>query len=199
MIKQPMSALAGAAENLEDELRRFERLAEQIDGTELTSGRNLERVAKQLQEVADLDDRLTDKVKTLVAAVTEARDRQQRSAQRIHERALFLQERTSIFQELLKRYEEIGKEAGALNESLQDFARRREAQKSGSPNADLVGRLQELQEQMGRVAGSAEELTRAAEEKEFTDLARQADSIRQQLLAAKNKMGLLHKGLSAEA
>lgn len=199
MTKQPMSALSGAAENLEDELRRFERLAEQINETELTSGKNLEKVAKQLQDVADLDDRLTEKVKTLVAAVTEARDRQQRSAQRIHERALFLQERTTVFQELLKRYEEIGKEAATLNEWLQDFAKRREASKGASANAELVGRLQELQEKMGSVATSAEDLTHAAEEKEFTDLARQADSIRQQLLAAKNKMGLLHKGLSAEA
>jgi hypothetical protein len=40
-------------------------------------------------------------------------------------------------------------------------------------------------------------VTGLAEEQDFTDIGRQADSLRQQLLSARNKLNLLRKGLAS--
>jgi hypothetical protein len=47
------------------------------------------------------------------------------------------------------------------------------------------------------VADEAQGLATSANEADFSDIARQADSLRQQLLSARNKMSLLQKGLAA--
>ena len=58
---------------------------------------------------------------------------------------------------------------------------------SGSPEvADLQARMQQ-------VADDAAGIERDAREQEFEDLSRQAETLRQQILAARNKLGLLRK------
>ena len=53
------------------------------------------------------------------------------------------------------------------------------------------GKLDEVQERMQRVADDALAVGRDAQEQEMEDVARQAEVLRQQVLAAKNKVGLL--------
>ncbi len=55
----------------------------------------------------------------------------------------------------------------------------------------LQPKLEALMERMADLAARAEGLASAADEKDFGDVARQADSLRQQLLSARNKLGLL--------
>ncbi len=49
---------------------------------------------------------------------------------------------------------------------------------------------------MNEVAEHAQDLTTAAREADFEDVSRQAESLRQQLLAARNKVQLLHGSLA---
>lgn len=190
--KEP-SQLSLAAEALEEELRRFERAAETIRSVSLDSGRNLEKAGKALKTVADLDGRLGEHVQALVQAVAAVRDRQQAQAEAIHARALELQQRTLAYQALLNRYEEVGKAAGALNVDVQQFAADREAATTESAKTALHPRLEQLQQRMGELAAQAEGLSADSDQQEFSDIARQADSLRQQLLSAKNKLGLLFR------
>jgi hypothetical protein len=48
---------------------------------------------------------------------------------------------------------------------------------------------------MTTVAQHAAELAKEAAARELSDLGRQADGLRQQILAAKNRLAHLHKGL----
>jgi hypothetical protein len=76
---------------------------------------------------------------------------------------------------------------------MQQFAQQRQQAKTPEENAALATTFQALQDRMTEVATEAEALSTAADQKEFHDIARQADSLRQQLLSARNKMGLLQK------
>lgn len=195
--KQDPTQLEQAAEGVEEELRRFEALADTVLRTPLDSEKNLERASKALREVAESDERLVAQLQKLVAAVGGVRDRQQEHARGVNARAEQLQARTQAFQELLQRYAGLGRSAAELNAVVQDIAARRQKATSAEDNRALAGSLDALLERMGQVAEEAQGLATAATEQDFADIARQADSLRQQLLSARNKMALLQKGLAA--
>jgi len=187
------SELAAAAAALDAEVKRFEELATVARKTPLNSEKNLERAAKALTEVAESDERLGAHVKALVDAITEIRDRQQAHAEEVHAVATQLQARTDDFQVLLKSFALLGEEAAKINALVQAIAATK--RDTAEATAQVAERLGEVQERMSLVADGAQALSKAATAKDFVDIARSADSLRQQLLGAKNKMGLLQKNL----
>ena len=195
MANRPDSALVDAAAALDGELRRFEDLSQQIKRLPFNTEKNLERAAKALQEIADSDERLGAQVRALVEAVSHVRERQQQHATIVQERALELQARTEVYQKLLEHFGTLGQEAASINALVQEIA----AQPRATPDerATVMERLVTAQEKMSLVADGAKALTDAANAKDFEDLARSADNLRQSLLAARNKIGLLHKGLQS--
>ncbi len=195
--KQEPTQLEQAAEGVEEELRRFEALADTVLSTPLDSEKNLERASKALREVAESDERLVAQLQKLVAAVGGVRDRQQEHARGVNARAEELQARTQAFQALLQRYAGLGRSASELNAVVQDIAARRQKATTPEDNRALAGSLDQLLERMGQVAEEAQGLANSATADDFNDIARQADSLRQQLLSARNKMALLQKGLAA--
>jgi hypothetical protein len=62
---------------------------------------------------------------------------------------------------------------------------------------ELAAGLRELSDRMTGVAERAQELASAARSADFEDVSRQADSLRQQLLAARNKVVMLHGTLAS--
>ena len=194
MTKPVPSPLIESATSLHDELLRFEELCNNAEKAPLESEKSLERSAKLLREVAESDERLATHVRALVAAVSNVRDRQQLHADKVQIVARRLQERTEVFKELLQRYGALGQDAGKLNALVQEVAAERREGAEG--NRELAKKLESLIAEMTRVADQAQTVTDAAAEKSFDDIGRQSDSLRQQLLAARNKMSLLHKSLS---
>ena len=195
--REERSGLLAAAEAFDAELRRFDTLAEAIQKAPLNSQKNLERAAHAFTEVASVDERLAAVAKTLVEEIAVMRDRQAAQAQGIQQRALELQERTGVFQGLLQQYGALGQDAIALNGLVQALAAKKREASTQEDAVGLLRQVEEVQAGMARVAAAAAALVQTADERDFGDLARQADSLRQQLLGARNKMGLLHKSLSA--
>jgi hypothetical protein len=194
--KRPPSELMEAASALDAELQRFEELTESLEGSPFNSQKGLEKAAHVLTEVTEVDERLGLRVRALVNAISVVRERQQGQAERVQARALELQQRTETYGDLLKRYEALGKVAGELNGLMQQLANRPPPTQPADPSGELVASLQQLHEPLEKVVGGAQELHDAATTTGFGDLARQADSLRQQLLAARNRLNLLHKSLS---
>lgn len=192
------SELVAAAEALDSQLTRFESLAEQFDKTPLNSEKSLERASKLLRDVAEQDQTLNASVSALVAAVTGTRERQQKHADLVNARAQELQQRAETFKSLLERYGALGQSAAGLNQSMQEFAAQRAKAQTPEQNAGLLPTLDALNQRMVEVAEEAQSVTKLAEEQDFTDVGRQADSLRQQLLSARNKLTLLRKGLAPD-
>jgi uncharacterized protein YoxC len=197
--KPPTSDLTAAAEALDEQLRRFESLTEQFQKAPLNSEKSLERASKLLRDVAEQDRVLNESVSALVAAVSGARDRQQKNAEAVNEHAQYLEKRAETFKTLLERYGALGQSAAELNQRMQDFAAKRAEPQTAEKNVEVVASLEGLSERMGQVADEAQAVVKLAEEQDFADIGRQADSLRQQILSARNKLGLLRKGLVPEA
>ncbi|MCK8501979.1 hypothetical protein [Myxococcus fulvus] len=191
--KPQESTLVTAARSLDEGLERFEALAQQLQDAPLQAEKHLEKASATLKALADMDEELRARVAGLVGAISQVRDRQQTQAEAVQARAMELQQRTEIFKDLLVRYGSLGQSAGELNVRMQEFAAQRQQAKTPEENAALAASFQSLQDRMGEVADEAQSLSQAAEEKDFNDISRQAESLRQQLLSARNKLSLLQK------
>jgi len=186
------SELTAAAAAVEDELQKFEALSERIRTAEMDSQKNLERFANSLRDVADADERLGQRVRILVTAIATARERQQKQAEMISNRAKELQARTQVFQGLIEQYAILGTKAAELNQAVQQAYQSRQTG-TAEGEADATVKLSEINQGTGKLAEEAEKVVNAADAAGFSDISRQADSLRQQLLSARNKLNLLSK------
>lgn len=171
------SDLAEAAAALDHELRRFEELAAQAARVKLNTEKNLERATDALSRAAESQDRIHAIVQKLVAAVAAARGRQEADAAALMARAQEIAGRRGQFAQVLQRMAGLGQMAKEVQELLQQPT---------APMDEVLARMQQ-------VADDAADIGRAAAEQDMEDLARQADGLRQQVLAAKNKIALLAK------
>jgi hypothetical protein len=184
--------LTEAAAALEAELKRFEEMASAARKMPLDTEKNLGRAARALQETADAQERTADLVRALVGAINQARDQQQAQAEALLARAEELKAQTENLEELLARFKTLGADAREIQALVQLASQKGAAQ-------DLPGALEILnqaREKIDAIAGSASELANDAKTKGIHDVEREADSLRQQLLAARNKLGLLQQGIA---
>lgn len=168
--------LAEAAVLLDHELRRFEELAGQAGRVKLSSEKSLKTATEALQRAAESQDRISAQVQKLSAALVAARQQQEKDAAALMARAQQIAARRGEFAQVLEQMAALGQMAKEVQEGL----------KAG---ADLG----QIAERMQKVADDAAALQRAAEEKGIEDVARQAETMRAQVLAAKNKVALLEK------
>jgi Ribonuclease G/E len=131
----------------------------------------------------------------LTVALAAARDAQQEQAEAIRVRALEIQARGEELTRLMRGFEAIGKDAAALNASAQQLAARKRTPDEMVKDGELLAGLDDLQERMTAVLVAGEQLSAEARQSDFEDLSRKVDSLRQQILAARNKIGLLKEAL----
>jgi hypothetical protein len=184
--------LTEAAAALALELKRFEEQASAAKKIPLDTEKNLARAARALQESADSQEKTADLVRALVAAINVARDQQQVNAEALLARAEELKAQTENLEVLLGRFKTLGNDAKEIQQLVQVASQKGAAQ-------DLEGAiatLNEAREKIDAIAVSASSLASDAKSKGIVDVEREADSLRQQLLSARNKLGLLQQGLS---
>ena len=193
--KAAESPLVASAEAFAETLERFAALSDGLRKGKLDSQRNLERAAEALKQVAGCEEELQAHAQALMAALGAARDAQQAQAEAIRVRALEIQGRSEELARLMRGFEAIGKDAAALNASAQQLAARRRTPDEMVKDGELLAGLDELQERMSAVLTAGEQLAADARAADFEDLSRKVDSLRQQILAARNKIGLLKEAL----
>jgi len=194
--KSNASRLVAAAEAFDAGLRRFAALTDAARKGALDSQKGLERAGETLKEIATCEEELQVHAQELMAALAGARDAQQTQAEAVRARALEIQKRTEDYAQVMRNFEALGHDAAELNATAQQLAARRRTADEMVKDGELLAGLDELQERMTGVAARAETLTGDARGTDFEDLARKIDSLRQQILAARNKIGLLKEALA---
>ncbi len=206
------SPLLAAAQAFDAELERFAHLTDTARQGHLDSQKALERAAEALAQIADCEEQMQLHARALMAALGTARELQESQAELASRRAEEVRQRTAVYGDLLKRFQALGTEAAELNAmgqrlSAQKSKTTNETKREGAasfgagggdaaPEPSLAAGLSELSQRMAEVAEHAQGLTATARDADFEDVARQADSLRQQLLAARNKVVLLHGTLA---
>jgi chromosome segregation ATPase len=195
-MQKPHSHLLTAAEAFDDELARFGRLVEAARTGPLNSQKHLQRAAHAFEQVGESERRLGETAQALVTALQDARQQQELQALALQGRAKEVEARTAVAADLLQRYGVVGQRAGELNALVLDIAAKK-TNGSSEPDEALVAALAELRGKMGEIAESAGGLVSAAREADFDDIARQADSLRQQIVAVSQKVAAIEKALGS--
>ena len=93
--------------------------------------------------------------------------------------------------DLLTRWRALGEAAAEVNRLVQQVAAT--SQKAGAEKQLGAAAFRDIDDRLGRLAQDSEELAQAAQADAFVELGRQAESLRQQLLSARNKFRLLER------
>jgi prefoldin subunit 5 len=99
---------------------------------------------------------------------------------------------------LLQRYGAVGQKAGELNALVLEITAKK-TNGSSEPDDAVVAALAKLRERMGEVADIAGGLVASAREADFEDIARQADSLRQQISSVGQKVAAIERALSSRS
>lgn len=191
-------AVADAAASLEHELHRFEQLAAAARRMSLDTRKGLERAARATTEAAEEHARVNTALTALVQSIQVARERHEANARALEARGEEIRRRAQEIGPLYDRYGALGDESRAVSALVQEVAtRQREAQTPEDLRA-LVFAIETIEDRMGKLADDARDLGREAAAASATDLAAQCDTLRQQLASARNKLGLLRKGMTPE-
>lgn len=188
--------LTEAARELEQELRRFEDLTGAARRIPLDTRKNLERAAKATSETASGQERVDRALGALVQAIAAVKARHEGNAVALTERGEEIRKRAEDITPLVERFVALGDEGKAINQlALEAAARQRDA---STPEAvrEVVVALETIEQRMTKLVDDARDLSEAAAEVSSADVAEQASSLRQQVAAARNKVGLLRKSLA---
>jgi chromosome segregation ATPase len=184
------SPLQRAVQALDEELERFEQLAQSAQRTPLTSERNLEKAAQAINQAAESQQRVHGHIQALIEAISEARQKHDATAETLVKTRDEVQARGERYQAQLGRFAQLGKEAADISNFVRQLG-----QLKGRPNGEVVAQLGDVQERMTKVVDGATALEKEASDESMEDLARQCDSLRQQVQSALNKVSLLREKL----
>jgi hypothetical protein len=190
------SPLVLAAAALDEELRRYDALADEAKRSHIDSGKTLERAVRVVQESTAHNESVHQKLRGLVKEIEEARVRQVESLNVLLEAAKRAQARSEQYEALLKRFAALGETARRVNALAVEAEAKR---LRGAPEAAILQGLDDVQTQMAAVAAEAEALLALATEQNWTDLERQADAVRQQVLAARNRLVAARRAAATRA
>jgi hypothetical protein len=188
--------LVAAAAALDDELHAYDELAREARRIKFDSEKSVSRGLRIVQESQERNDAVQEKLRALVTQIEQARERQVESLQTLLETARTVQARAQEHEVLMARFAALGESAQRVNALAIELSAKRSA---GASEAELLQGLGEIQMHMATVVGEAEALAQRATEQEWPELARQADAVRQQVLAAKNRLALAHKAVATRA
>lgn len=175
--KEP-SPLVAAAEGLEAQLEHLEAIVAAARREPLNSQKHLQRAANTLNGVTQLEGKLREALARLVDAIGQAGGRQQTAMEELGQCAQVLEKRLGEFQELITRRDQFGAEAARVNNSIKTLLER----------GDLDAAVPQAISELAHVAAAGKQLFASAKERGFSDVAREADSVQQQLLGLRKKL-----------
>jgi hypothetical protein len=173
--RPPQRMLLEAAAKLDAALDAYQRAAHGFLKLKLDSRRNVGKAAELLGQIAGIDDELSAEVGRLVAAIAQARDAQQTTAEAVQQRALEVLERRNALEGLLARLELLAGQVRELGVAMPDG------------RDPTVAELGQMGERIGQLSESALAFATEAQTVGFDDLAAEGQGLRQQLLAVKNR------------
>jgi chromosome segregation ATPase len=186
--------LAEAARALARELQRFEEGAAHARRMPLDTQTGIERAAKATTETASGQEQVDRALGALVQAITAVRERHEANAAALQARGEEIRARAEQFGALFERWSALGEEGRLCNQLVQEAAARPRAT-SPEANAELLAAILTIEERMSKLVDGARDLGKDAAQASITDVAEQAHALRQQVAAARNKVGLLRQSL----
>jgi hypothetical protein len=191
-----VSPLVAAAAAVDEELREYDELAREAQRIVLDGEKALARAARVLASSTTRQPQIQAKLQVLVTEIEAARVRQQSSLDALVAVSHELEARATEFDGMMRRFADVGQSAQSIHKLTAELAA---LKATGAPETALLEGLRKLEDEMLAVVEDAASLARDAGEKGWPEISRQAEAVRQQVGAAKNKLSLAFKTVAARA
>lgn len=172
--EKPVAEIVRAAQELEAELSQLEALSRSARKIRLDSDKNIARAAKELNEALAVPERLALGLRAMADAMAKMQERQQAALEPLAVTASSIQQRMQRLGEHMQAFAELGKAAGAVTALLQ----------TGGGEQPLG----EVKSQLTKIVDGAKTLLEVARADDFPDVSREADSLRQRILAVRRRL-----------
>lgn len=190
------SAIAAAASAFEEDLDRYEQLSGELKNLTITSQKSLIRATKLLEESAGCEQKLAEDVGKLVEAMQAARVKQQTCGEATLAAAEMIQTRMAQHAALMEKFATLGERARSASEPVAAVMSQHAA--SVDP-AELAKGLGEVTERMEVIVNETDAMIREAQDGDWSDLAREAESLKQKVQAARNKVLITQRKVAERA
>jgi chromosome segregation ATPase len=194
MSRKPDTSLSKAAAALEAELAHFEDLLQELKAP-VNSEKALQRARHRLEECSACEEKLADNLRAFAEAMQAMQARQQECMQLLGERAEGVQARFVDRNALVTRINQLGQQARAVSEPITSI----DESAWTSPTPELMSSIAEMSSRLEAVIEEAAAVATSAKESDWTDVARDADALRQQLTAMRGKLILGQRKLASRA
>ena len=191
----PWSDITEAALAVERELRKFEQLSKAACKMPIDAHRQLERAAQATMEAAQGQERVNAALGALVQTINAMRERHEGNLRALNDRGEAIRLRAAEISPLYERYAALGDEGRLLNEAVQQAASMQPGATTPEQISAFATVIEGIEVQMAKLGEDARELARDATTRGAAELAEQAEGLRQRVAAAKNKLGMLRRGL----
>jgi exonuclease VII small subunit len=194
--KKSPDSLATAVVAFEAELRHFEETVAELNRVSVNSDKTLHRAKNALEACSESEQRLACLLRDFVTAMQAAQAKQQLCMDAALQGARRIQARNEARNALLERVAQLGERAREVNEPIAALM-----VEGGAPTgaAELLASLQEVGTRMDSVIADCTAVAASAREDEWTDIARDADTLKQQLQAARNKVLVTQRNVASRA
>ena len=190
--QRPPGELASAADHFEQELARYDKLSSELARTQVHSEKSLGRKRRVLEDFSASEVELGARLKTLLAAIHGARERQQRCMEVALTAANELRERASSFAELMAKVATLGERARSASQPAAPLL----SQDDGKLSAEVLTPLDQVSAQLHGVLLDADAIARTASEQNWPEVAQDVKNLRQQLNAMHAKITRLREDVA---
>jgi chromosome segregation ATPase len=194
MDKKNAEPLTDAAAQIEQQLSHFERLLTEL-ARPISTEKALQRARVALEECSSCEEKLAGHLTAFAQAIQSIQERQQRCMELLHERANQVQARHTDRSTLIERMAQLGQRTSEVSKpiaSLGDGA-------WDTVTPDLLASVSEVSTRLESAIDEAGQILSTAREADWTDLARDADSLKQQLQSVRNQLLLGQRKLASRA
>jgi hypothetical protein len=143
-----------------------------------------------------MHEQLGARLGDLVRAIETTRLRQQAGLDRILVETKRVDERGRSFREIMDRFSALGARAHEVQDPVQAVLAK---QAAGATPESLVQEFAQLDELTATVVAEADAVVEAARAGDWTEVARDAQALRQSLQSARNRLSLARKEVAARA
>ena len=171
--------LVAAAQTIEEDQKRLEDLAHALHKTKLQNEKHIARAQRELTEALEQQDALATSLRALGAAMANMQERQQAAVTALAARAQEIQARQARLGELMLRYAALGAKTAELLQGISDSL---EA-------TDRIAALGKANGLLEPIVEEATALAKTAREEDFTDVAHEADVLKQKLQQIRVQLG----------
>jgi hypothetical protein len=194
MSKPTESPLLAAARQLDEDLRRFQTLSQELNHGAINSEKTLRRAGQLLEACSAHESKVLESLSAFGQAIQTVQQLQQACMDAVGQGTARVAARHAERLALQERVAQLSAGARAASEPMANLP-----ELDVPTSSQMLMPLGEVERRLGLVIDEAAEVSALAQQGDWSDLLRDTQSLREQLQSLRNRVLLMRRKLGAEA